>query len=431
AAALAAGAVALTAPAAASAAHVTSLQPWAATNAYLAKADIDGRQQPKSEPRAKTDHVKAGDWVRISCQTTGETFNGSNVWDKVGDYYVPDQLLKTYSDSVLAGVPRCDPGGPEPTQTPQLSAGYLAAQSAGFGATPDGAARVMRATAARSGTAGVLMVRFFIPNALAGGRLLKGDGRGWSSDPSQSLASRASLYWDTRTGRTSLTIDPTHVADYLPKSFWGVEPHDLPGPLPVVLWPHKYSLPDRIRGGASNTALPIQLKGRASSVRSTDLHARGTNQAWIAGSGRTLQFKVSMLNSVTNIVDIGAWSVDTSFKVAQKPDGSFKVSSSGNGYPAVESYFYPATGSPSTVFLRRVHEWAFDREIGVPTLPKFNTGMVDPGGGIAALDKASNLRCKSTAGGGSRCTRDGMGLNPLPELIAPDSYTTTSADRAG
>ena len=81
----------------ASAAKVTKLGPWAASNKYLVKANTDGRVTPKLEPRAKVDWIKAGTWVKIQCQTTGEAAYGSTLWAKVGKYYVPDQMLKTYS----------------------------------------------------------------------------------------------------------------------------------------------------------------------------------------------------------------------------------------------------------------------------------------------------------------------------------------------
>lgn len=93
---------------------VTKLEPWKASNRYLATADIDGRSQPKLEPRAKVNHVRKGRWVKISCQTTGEAAYGSTVWAKVGRYYVPDQLLKTYTDGRLQGAPACRRSAPTP-----------------------------------------------------------------------------------------------------------------------------------------------------------------------------------------------------------------------------------------------------------------------------------------------------------------------------
>lgn len=50
--------VLLGAPAAADAARVTSARPWAASNEYLVKENLDGRLRPQSEPRAKVDYLK-------------------------------------------------------------------------------------------------------------------------------------------------------------------------------------------------------------------------------------------------------------------------------------------------------------------------------------------------------------------------------------
>ncbi len=106
-AAFAASVVVLAAPSAASAAKVTSLQPWKATNTYLARADLDGRAAPKLNPVARVNHVRAGQWVRITCQTTGQAAYGSRVWTKVNGLFVPDRYLKTYTDGFIQGVPRC------------------------------------------------------------------------------------------------------------------------------------------------------------------------------------------------------------------------------------------------------------------------------------------------------------------------------------
>ncbi|WP_028067872.1 putative metal-binding motif-containing protein [Solirubrobacter soli] len=93
---------------------VTSLRPWAADNTYLAEADLDGRAQPQSEPRAVVNHVRKGQWVKIECQTVGEEVYGSALWDKVNGLYVPDHYLKTYTTGFLDGAPRCDAAPPPP-----------------------------------------------------------------------------------------------------------------------------------------------------------------------------------------------------------------------------------------------------------------------------------------------------------------------------
>ena len=114
--AIAAMMLSLSVPSLADAARVTSLKPWAAGNEYLVEADVDGRTRPQSEPRAKIDWLKAGQWVTIQCQVQGELAYGSRIWDKVGGYFVPDQFLKTYTDGFLSGSPRC--GVPPPPNPP-------------------------------------------------------------------------------------------------------------------------------------------------------------------------------------------------------------------------------------------------------------------------------------------------------------------------
>jgi hypothetical protein len=120
-------ALVLLAPAVASAdTPVTSLRPWAPDSTYLVEEDLDGRAQPAAEPRTVVDHVRAGQWVRIECQTAGEEAYGSAVWDKVGGLFVPDRYVKTYTTGFLQGVPRCDAAPPPPPD--QDADGFPAAQ---------------------------------------------------------------------------------------------------------------------------------------------------------------------------------------------------------------------------------------------------------------------------------------------------------------
>ena len=110
-------------PSLAQAAHVTSKKPWAATNEYLAEADLDGRTRPELDATAKTDWVKKGQWVAIQCQVNGELAYGSRIWDRVGGYFVPDHYVKTYTDGFISGSPRCAvpppaAGGPIPPRPP-------------------------------------------------------------------------------------------------------------------------------------------------------------------------------------------------------------------------------------------------------------------------------------------------------------------------
>jgi hypothetical protein len=115
---------------AAHAKKVTGLTPWKPSNHYLVEVDLDGRAQPKLKPVAKVDHLRQGQWVRITCQTTGQAAYGSNLWDKVAGLYVPDHFIKTYTDGPIPGAPRCDgnPPAPPAPQPPPKPAGPTRAQ---------------------------------------------------------------------------------------------------------------------------------------------------------------------------------------------------------------------------------------------------------------------------------------------------------------
>lgn len=131
------GAIAALAPAVAHADRVTEPRPWKASNEYYVRESLDGRAAPKLEPRAKVDHVRAGQWVRIECQTTGESAYGSTVWDKVGGLYVPDRYIRTYTTGFISGAPRCKtttPPPPRPLRYGALGDSY----SSGEGAYMDG-----------------------------------------------------------------------------------------------------------------------------------------------------------------------------------------------------------------------------------------------------------------------------------------------------
>ena len=123
---VAAALLVLAAPAARADTKVTSLRPWAADNTYLVRVDLDGRTAPRLEPRASIDFLKAGQWVRITCQTTGESAYGSTVWDKVGPFYVPDHYIKTYTDGFIPQAPRCGGERPPPPRPPQKRKRYVA-----------------------------------------------------------------------------------------------------------------------------------------------------------------------------------------------------------------------------------------------------------------------------------------------------------------
>ncbi len=103
----------------AQAAKVRGPGPWKPTNTYLVTADLDGRALPQAEPRARIDHVRAGQWKRIQCQVSGQNAYGSKLWDKIDGLFVPDHFIKTYTDGRIPGVPSCgEKPAPQPAPAP-------------------------------------------------------------------------------------------------------------------------------------------------------------------------------------------------------------------------------------------------------------------------------------------------------------------------
>jgi hypothetical protein len=99
--------------------QVTSLRPWAAGNRYLVTATLDGRSAPRRSAPARRDHVRAGQWIAIECQTLGDAAYGSPVWDRVGGRYVPDRFVRTYATGLLPGAPHCAGAAPKPRPKPK------------------------------------------------------------------------------------------------------------------------------------------------------------------------------------------------------------------------------------------------------------------------------------------------------------------------
>lgn len=420
-------------PAAASADRVTSPRPWKATNTYLVRQSLDGRTSPKLEPRAKVDHVRAGQWVRISCQTTGENAYGSTVWDKVGAYYVPDHYIRTFTTGFIKGAPRCKGPAPQPRANSAL---YDQAAAAGFGGLPGGSTRISASTGARNRDDGIVILRWFIPNHDAGGRLLVGDGRGFSGAPDDVHRSRAYLAWNTKTGAVTFTVTPTTVSTALPRSLKG------PGictkfkiPYPCV---KDYPLPPRIRGGEHIPALPISVKSSFGDVHSTDWQARHTNNVAVRreGSGR-LHVKASLVNSVTNDFVVtaagrriapGAWSVDYDVTLERRPAGGYAIRATGNGYPAIEAYYYGRTNTVAHRRFQRKIDPAMRRtwrKVGPLSL---NPLVLDPGGGVGALNEFSWFTCTDRSDGGSVCDKRGSSKGQW--FAKAGDYTTTGGGPA-
>jgi hypothetical protein len=73
---------------------VTTKGRWRCRNMYMARVALDGRKHPNDSRRgAKIDMLRAGEWVNIRCQITGA---GGRLYDRVGDYFVPDKYMRTF-----------------------------------------------------------------------------------------------------------------------------------------------------------------------------------------------------------------------------------------------------------------------------------------------------------------------------------------------
>lgn len=212
--------------------------------------------------------------------------------------------------------------------------------------------RILLRTGARTPDDGLVVLRFFIPHHLAGGRVLKGDARGFSDDPR--ALSRASLTWDTRSGAMSLVVA------------------------------HSCRLDSIKVGPACKDALPLRAPGREATWQGRD-RKRSDNRAWVGAFADGYRARLSLLNPFTNFADMTAWSVDFDITVQRAVDNRYRLAVTGNGYPGIEMYYYPRNGTRRsfTQALRKVQ----------PDMRSRARSLVDPGGGLGARDTVSWNTC--------------------------------------
>jgi hypothetical protein len=88
---------------------------WRCQNLYMARVALDGRFQPGGR-KVKTDYLPAGEWVNIRCQIYAFDKNGNRagLYDKVGDYYVPDKYMRTRFTGRIPSSPVCPRSHPRP-----------------------------------------------------------------------------------------------------------------------------------------------------------------------------------------------------------------------------------------------------------------------------------------------------------------------------
>jgi hypothetical protein len=78
---------------------------WRCQNLYMARVALDGRKHPNDSRRgADINQLRAGEWVNIRCQITGA---GGRLYDRVGDYFVPDKYMRTLYTGRIPGSPTC------------------------------------------------------------------------------------------------------------------------------------------------------------------------------------------------------------------------------------------------------------------------------------------------------------------------------------
>ena len=78
---------------------------WRCRNMYMARVALDGRKHPHDSRRgAKINMLRAGEWDQIPCQITGA---GGRLYDRVGDYFVPDEYMRTFYTGRIPGAPTC------------------------------------------------------------------------------------------------------------------------------------------------------------------------------------------------------------------------------------------------------------------------------------------------------------------------------------
>ncbi len=80
------------------------------TNAYpITGTTVNCRSGPGTSYAVKKSYAKGAD-VKVTCQTTGTSVEGNNIWDKTSDgCYVADYYVKTGSSGYVTA--KCDAGG--------------------------------------------------------------------------------------------------------------------------------------------------------------------------------------------------------------------------------------------------------------------------------------------------------------------------------
>jgi len=98
--------------------------------AYVSGYQISGSDGANVHSAASVDakvvaFLDHGRSIQINCQTSGSTYNGSNIWDKLqSGGYVSDDLVNTpVFDKYTPGIPRCPQPPAPPVKTGRIASG--------------------------------------------------------------------------------------------------------------------------------------------------------------------------------------------------------------------------------------------------------------------------------------------------------------------
>jgi hypothetical protein len=86
---------------------VKRLRPWKSSNLYRVQQDFHPRVDPARAAAKQRTLIVKGSWLHIDCQRHATTEKGRELWDRVAGGFVPDGVMKTYTDGRLSGSPTC------------------------------------------------------------------------------------------------------------------------------------------------------------------------------------------------------------------------------------------------------------------------------------------------------------------------------------
>jgi lysophospholipase L1-like esterase len=82
---------------------VHRLKPWKDGNLYLVQRSFKPRREQSRLARKTGVQIARGTWLHIDCQIR----SGGELWAIVAGGFVPDAVMKTYTDGRLSGAPTC------------------------------------------------------------------------------------------------------------------------------------------------------------------------------------------------------------------------------------------------------------------------------------------------------------------------------------